>query len=47
VVDLEDAEKKWEGVIQQLITSKTPHMQFQDVFQKRNPDEIKAVIEWT
>jgi len=47
VIDLEEAEKKWKGVIQQLITSKTPHEEFQNVFQKRNPDEIKAVIEWT
>ena len=46
VLDLESAEKKWNGVIQQLITSRTPHAQFQDVFQKRNPDEIKAVIAW-
>lgn len=46
VLDLESAEKKWNGVIQQLITSRTPHEQFQNVFQKRNPDEIKAVIAW-
>lgn len=46
VIDLEDAEKKWSGAIQQLITSKTPFTVFQEVFQKRNPDEIKAVIEW-
>lgn len=47
VIDLEEAEKKWTGVIQQLITSRTPFAQFADVLQKRKPDEIKAVIEWT
>jgi threonine dehydrogenase-like Zn-dependent dehydrogenase len=46
VLDLEEAEKKWKMAIQQLITSKTHYTNFQEVFQKRNPDEIKAVIEW-
>ena len=45
--DLEDAEKKWTGTLQQLITSRTPYTQFADVLQKRKPDEIKAVIDWT
>lgn len=46
VIDLEEAEKKWRGVIQQLITSKTPFTKFEEVLEKRKPDEIKAVIEW-
>lgn len=46
VVDLEEAEKKWPGVVQQLITSKTPFTRFEDVLEKRKADEIKAVIEW-
>ncbi|MBX7065927.1 MAG: glucose 1-dehydrogenase [Parachlamydiales bacterium] len=46
VIDLEEAEKKWRGVIPQLITSKTPFTRFEEVLEKRNPDEIKAVIEW-
>lgn len=47
VIDLEDAEKKWSGIIQQLITSKTHFTQFEEVLEKRKPDEIKAVIEWS
>lgn len=47
VVDLEDAEKKWPGTIQKLITSKTPYTDFENALQKRKPDEIKAVIEWS
>ncbi|PIS02978.1 MAG: alcohol dehydrogenase [Chlamydiae bacterium CG10_big_fil_rev_8_21_14_0_10_42_34] len=47
VADLEEAEKKWSGTIGQLITSRTPHAQFADVLEKRKPDEIKAVIEWS
>lgn len=46
VVDLEEAEKKWPGVVQQLITSKTPFTRFDEVLEKRKADEIKAVIEW-
>lgn len=47
VIDLEDAERKWSGMLEQLITSKTHYTKFMELFQKRNPDEIKAVIEWT
>lgn len=47
VLDLEEAEKRWRGVIQQLITSKTPFTRFEEVLEKKKPDEIKAVIEWT
>jgi threonine dehydrogenase-like Zn-dependent dehydrogenase len=46
VLDLEAADQKWKGVIEQLITSKTPYAQFDQVLQKRKPDEIKAVITW-
>jgi len=46
VADLEDAEKKWAGVIQKLITNRVPYSQFNDVLQKHKPDEIKTVIEW-
>jgi len=46
VIDLEDAKEKWSGVIEQLITSRTPYAEFDQVLMKRKPDEIKAVIEW-
>ncbi|MBU6446625.1 MAG: alcohol dehydrogenase, partial [Verrucomicrobia bacterium] len=47
VLDLEAAEKNWRGVVQQLITSKTPFNRFADALEKRKPDEIKAIIEWS
>lgn len=47
VADLESAEKTWPGVISQLITSKTPYAKFEEVLGKKNPNEIKAVIEWS
>ncbi len=46
VIDLAAAKEKWTGVVEQFITSKTHYQQFDQVFAKRNPDEIKAVIEW-
>lgn len=46
VMDLEDAESKWKGVIQQFITTRTDYNNFQDVLEKKKPDEIKAIIEW-
>lgn len=46
VLDLEEAEKQWKGAIEQLITSRTPFTRFEEVLEKRRPDEIKAVIEW-
>ena len=46
VLDLEAAQHKWEGVIEQLITSKTPYTDYEVALLKRKPDEIKAVIEW-
>jgi threonine dehydrogenase-like Zn-dependent dehydrogenase len=47
VADLAAAEKKWSGAIGQLITSRTPYVHFMDPLQRRKPDEIKAVIEWS
>lgn len=46
VIDLEAAHHQYNGVIDQLITSKTPYAHFEEVLLKRKPDEIKAVIEW-
>ncbi len=46
VIDLEAAEKKWSGSLQQLITSRTRYTEFDSVLQTHKPDEIKAVIEW-
>lgn len=47
IIDLESAENQWRGVIEQLITSKTPYPKFDQVLQSRKTDEIKAVIDWT
>lgn len=47
VIDLEAAQKKWPGVVEQLITSRTPFVNFAEVLEKRKPDEIKAVLKWS
>lgn len=46
IIDLAAAQKKWPGVIEQFITSKTSYQQFQQVIKRHNPNEIKAVIDW-
>lgn len=46
ILDLEAAEMRWSGVIQQLITSRNHFTEFDQALQSRKPDEIKAVIEW-
>lgn len=47
VQDLEAADKKWKGLIEQLITSRTPADEFDKVLVHHAPDEIKAIIEWS
>lgn len=47
VIDLEDAQKKWPGLVEQLITSKTPFNDYSKVLLNRGPNEIKAVLEWS
>ncbi len=46
VADLAAAMHQWPGVIEQMITSRTPFTQFQEPFLHRSPNEIKAVIDW-
>ncbi len=46
VLDLETASGKWNGAVSQLITSRTPFAEFEEVLLHRKPDEIKAVLEW-
>lgn len=46
VADLEESQKKWPGLMERLITSKTPYTEYASVLMHRKPDEIKAVIEW-
>lgn len=47
ILDLEAASQRFKGVIEQLITSKTPYAQFAQPLEKKDHDEIKAVIDWT
>jgi glucose 1-dehydrogenase len=44
--DLEKAEKTWKGLIQKLITSRTPYSRFEKAIHSHTPNEIKAIIEW-
>ena len=47
VIDLESAQEKWPGVIERLITSRTPFADYSQVLTHRSSDEIKAVLEWS
>lgn len=46
IKDLSSAEKKWPKLLQQMITSKTPFTEFQNVLFEHTPDEIKAILLW-
>jgi threonine dehydrogenase-like Zn-dependent dehydrogenase len=46
IIDLGAAKAKWPGVIEQIITTKATPDHFKDVLQKKDSDEIKAIIEW-
>lgn len=46
VVDLEAAQAKWKGVVEQFITARIPYQQFDKVLFKKVPEEIKAVTVW-
>ncbi|PIS00895.1 MAG: alcohol dehydrogenase [Chlamydiae bacterium CG10_big_fil_rev_8_21_14_0_10_35_9] len=45
--DLEAAEKKWKGVMEKLITHRVKAEEYDKVLFKHEPDEIKAIIEWS
>ena len=47
IEDLEGADQKWSGLMEKLITSKTPYSDFSKVISHHDPDEIKAIIEWS
>ena len=47
VIDLESAQGKWPGVVERLITSRTPFADYSQVLTHRSSDEIKAVLEWS
>lgn len=47
IKDLCDAQKRWPGAIEKMITGVVPHERFGDVFAKHSPDEIKVVIDWS
>ena len=46
VLDLEAAQAKWKGVVEQFITSRIPYQKFDQALFKKAPEEIKAVIAW-
>jgi len=47
ITDLEAAHNEWPGLIESLITSKTPYQDFKKVMLEHSPEEIKAVIKWS
>lgn len=47
VMDLEDAENKWKGVVQQFITNRVAPDNFAEVLEKKTHEEIKAIVEWS
>lgn len=47
VADLQAAHEKWPGIVEKLITSRTPFAQFDKVLTHHSADEIKAILEWS
>jgi glucose 1-dehydrogenase len=47
VKDLAKADKKWKGVIEKMITSRTPYTDFEKALFNHAPNEIKAVLKWS
>lgn len=47
VDDMEAAERRWPGLVREIITTRVPAAEFPAVFSRHDPAEIKAVIEWS
>lgn len=43
---LSQAERRWPGIASRLITSRVPYTHFQDVFFRRDPENIKSILTW-
>ncbi|MGA2764754.1 MAG: glucose 1-dehydrogenase [Spirochaetia bacterium] len=46
VDDLEQAQARWPGHVERLITARRPYGEFAAVLTKHEPDEIKVTLEW-
>ncbi len=47
VEDLAQAALRWPGLLERLVTSRRPAQEFQAVLTGHDPDEIKAILDWT
>jgi Zn-dependent alcohol dehydrogenase len=47
LLDLEEANTKWPGLVKKFISEKIPYNSFEKAFSHHTPDEIKVVIEWS
>jgi threonine dehydrogenase-like Zn-dependent dehydrogenase len=45
--DLEEACKKWPGVVERLISKRFPYTDFEKAFAEHLPNEVKVVIDWS
>ena len=46
VDDLEQAQARWPGHVERLITARRPYGDFAAALSKHEPDEIKVTLEW-
>lgn len=45
--DLERAYNKWEGLVDEIITTRIPYSRFLEALDMRSVDDIKTVVEWS
>jgi threonine dehydrogenase-like Zn-dependent dehydrogenase len=44
--DLEEAQRRWDHAVSQIVTAHVPFNQFKDIFCMKPIDEIKTVLTW-
>lgn len=47
LLDLEEANTKWPGLVKKFISEKISYTSFDKAFSHHTPDEIKVIIEWS
>jgi threonine dehydrogenase-like Zn-dependent dehydrogenase len=47
IADLQEANKRWPGILEKLITKRVVYTEFEQVMTHHGEDEIKVVVEWS
>lgn len=47
VSELQSSMERWPGVLEQVITERIPHAQFEKALEQHSVNEIKVVVDWT